>query len=321
MGPSLVAVNMAAVVLEGFLYGIFLVLFVTNLYIRTTRYARPQQFNSRGALWWNPIVISTLAIFATCTAHWILTIQVFFQAFLNATDPTATLLFYMDNGRPIQVARHSLTSITLLIGDALIIHRLWLIWNREFRVVALPVLTWLGVLVCGIFVGYGISESSVGNDKFLASAGEWLTANWVLSVFTNVYCTGVMAWRIWTSSREMGNIDGGLSVSMLVVLVESAAIWTAWAIFFAVAHQAGSSVTSLATDLTGPIIGLVNMLIHLRVGLGWSHTLKASTAATANGMAMTSSASMFAVNIPTVSEECDLENVSTPARTIDKREA
>ncbi|KAJ7454188.1 hypothetical protein FB451DRAFT_1373607 [Mycena latifolia] len=227
---------------------------------------------------------------------------------------------YLENGHPIQVARISLTSLTLLIGDALIIHRLWLIWNREFRVVALPVLTWLGVLVCGIFVGYGISESSVGNDKFLTSAGEWLTANWVLSVFTNVYCTVVMAWRIWTSSREMGNIDGGLLLSMLVILVESAAMWTAWAIFFAVTYQTGSSMTSLATDLSGPIIGLVNMLIHLRVGLGWSHTLKASTAA--HDMAMTSSASMFAVNIPTVSEEYDLENVSmpVPARTVDKRE-
>ncbi|KAJ7454246.1 hypothetical protein FB451DRAFT_1280601 [Mycena latifolia] len=314
MGPSLVAVNIAAVVLEGFLYGIFLVLFATNLYIRTTRYARPRQFVARGALWWNPIVISTLAIFATCTAHWILTIQAFFQAFLNATDPTVTLLFYLDIGRPIHVARIYLTLVTLLIGDALIIHRLWLIWNREFRVVALPVLTWLGVLVCGIFVVYAFSES-VRNNKFL------LTANWVLSVFTTVYCTGMMAWRIWTSSREMGNIDGGLLLSMLVILVESAAIWTAWAIFLAVTYQTGSSVSALATDLSGPIIGLVNMLIHLRVGLGWSHTLKASPAATASGVAMTSNASMFAANIPTVSEECDLENVSRPARTVDKREA
>ncbi|KAJ7454157.1 hypothetical protein FB451DRAFT_1280323 [Mycena latifolia] len=315
MGPSLVAVNMATVVLEGFLYGIFLVLFATNLYIRTTRYARPRQFVSRGALWWNPIVISTLAIFVTCTAHWILTIQAFFQAFLNATDPTAPLLFYLDSARPIEVARISLTVITLLIGDALIIHRLWLIWNREFRVVALPVLTWLGILVCGIFVVYAFSESSVRNNKFL------FTANWVLSVFTNVYCTGVMTWRIWTTSREMGNIDGGLLLSILVILVESAAIWTAWAIFFAVTYQAGSTVSALVTDLSGPFIGLVNMLIHLRVGLGWSHTLEASPAATASGVAMTSSASMFAVNIPTVSEEYDLENVSTPVRTVDKREA
>ncbi|KAJ7454186.1 hypothetical protein FB451DRAFT_1280423 [Mycena latifolia] len=312
MGPSLVA---------GFLYGIFLVLFATNLYIRTTRYARQRQFVSRGALWWNPIVISTIAIFATCTAHWILTIQVFFQGFLNTTDPTATLLFYLDDGRPIQVTRTSLTMIALLIGDALIIHRLWLIWNREFRVVALPVLTWLGVLVSGIFLVYTSSHSSIGNNKLLTSAGKWLTANWILTVFTNVYCTVVMAWRIWTSSREMGNIDGGLLLSTLVILVESAAIWTAWALFFAVAYQAGSSVSVLATDLSGPILGLVNMLIHLRVGLGWSHTLKASTTANAGGVAMSGSASMFAVNIPIVSEVYDLDNVSTPTRTVDKQEA
>jgi len=65
---SLVVVSMATVVLESLLYGLLLILFSTNLYLRITRYARPQEFASRGGLWWNPIVISNIAIFATSTA-------------------------------------------------------------------------------------------------------------------------------------------------------------------------------------------------------------------------------------------------------------
>lgn len=86
--PSMVAVNMvcsftyrcslhsspgqATVVIESLLYGVFLVLFATTLYLRLSRYARPNggQFSSRArlGLLWNPVVLSTLALFAVCTA-------------------------------------------------------------------------------------------------------------------------------------------------------------------------------------------------------------------------------------------------------------
>jgi hypothetical protein len=59
----ILVVNIATVILESLLYGIFLVCFFVNLYVRVSKYANPKQFRTRA--WWNPVVISTMAIFLT----------------------------------------------------------------------------------------------------------------------------------------------------------------------------------------------------------------------------------------------------------------
>ncbi|KAJ7112651.1 hypothetical protein C8R44DRAFT_985079 [Mycena epipterygia] len=286
---SLVAVSMATVVLESLLYGLLLILLSTNLYLRITRYARPQEYASRGGLWWNPIVVSNIAIFATCTAHWIITVKRLFLAFLgSAGDPFE---FYRHESHPTSVASNTLVTVAVLFGDAVIIHRLWLVWNRNLRVVFFPVLSWLGALTGGIAVPYLFAQSSPTNG--------WLTANWALTTLITIYCTTFIAWRVWKTSRATAEVGGGLLMPVCVILIESAAIWATWTIFFAVTILTGSRLQFIVRDLTPGIIGLVNLLIHLRVGLGWS----CAEAPDATGAPMTSSASIFAVGLPTESNE------------------
>ncbi|KAJ7131270.1 hypothetical protein C8R44DRAFT_774563, partial [Mycena epipterygia] len=286
---SLVAVIMATVVLESLLYGFLVVLFSTNLYLRITRYARPQEFASRGGLWWNPIVISNIAIFATCTAHWVITVKRFCLAFLgSAGDP---FQFYLDQSQPMSVINNTLVIVTVLIGDAVIIHRLWLIWNRDFRVVIAPALSWLGALSEASFVStellshfaYFFTQSTPTNNRFSTAAGASLTVNWALTILITIYCTTFIA-------RATVQIGGSLLMPVCVILIESAAIWTTWSLFLATTFLTGSTLVFIVGDLTPAIIGLVNLLIHLRVGLGWSP----AEAPDASGAPMTSSASIFA---------------------------
>ncbi|KAJ7793268.1 hypothetical protein B0H14DRAFT_2927558 [Mycena olivaceomarginata] len=229
-----------------------------------------------------------MAIFVTCSVHWILTVIRFFRGFLGTPDIDSARLYFADNSKMTQVIRSAFGEITLLIGDAVIIHRLWLIWNRNLRVIVLPVLSWLGVLVCAITVAYLFSRSSVGHDPFVRSGRGWPTATWVLTVITSIYCTAFIAWKVWRTSRAVKEIGDGPLMSVLAILVESAAIWTRWVVFFAVFYQTGSVLQYLTAQLTPPIIGLVNIFIHLRVHLGWSRTLEPDGSV----VAMTSSASM-----------------------------
>ncbi|KAJ7112661.1 hypothetical protein C8R44DRAFT_882421 [Mycena epipterygia] len=295
---SLVAVSMATVVLESLLYGFLLIIFSTNLYLHIARYARPQEFSSRGGIWWNPIIISNIVIFATCTAHWIITVDRLFLAFLgSAGDP---LQFYLDESQPTSVMNSILVIVAGLIGDAVIIHRLWLIWNRDFRVVFVPVLSWLGALTCGIAVPYLFTQSTPTINRFLTPAGAWLTGSWALTTLMTIYCTTFIAWRVWKTSRATAEeVGGGLLMPICVILIESAAIWTTWTLFFATTLLTGSTLQFIVRDLTPGIAGLVNLIIHLRVGLGWSR----AEAPDATGAPMTSSASIFAVGLPTESDE------------------
>ncbi|KAJ6472822.1 hypothetical protein DFH09DRAFT_953826, partial [Mycena vulgaris] len=140
----ILAVSVATVILESLLYGISLVCFFVNLYIRVSKYANPKQLRTRA--WWNPV--STIAIFLTYSGHWILTVVRFSQAVLSGSlDTEAALLYYgPDSSQRTQVVRSALAEMTVWIGDAVIIHRLRLIWKRNLSVVALPIVLWIGVL-------------------------------------------------------------------------------------------------------------------------------------------------------------------------------
>ncbi|KAJ7112527.1 hypothetical protein C8R44DRAFT_797469, partial [Mycena epipterygia] len=99
--------------------------------------------------------------------------------------------------------------------------------------------------------------------------------------------------------RATAEVGSDFLMPIYVILVESAAIWTAWSIFFATTFLTGSTLQFIMRDLTPAIIGLVNLLIHLRVGLGWSR----AEAPDATGAPMTSSASIFAVGLPTENDD------------------
>jgi len=54
------------------------------------------------------------------------------------------------------------------------------------------------------------------------------------------------------------------------ILVESAALQSFWFIFAAATTLASSNSEFFATEAFPAIIGIANLLIHARVGLGWS---------------------------------------------------
>ncbi|KAJ7859443.1 hypothetical protein B0H13DRAFT_1128928 [Mycena leptocephala] len=303
---QLPAVIIATVVLQSLLYGIFLLCFFANLYLRTSKYAIPGQFASRSRPWRNPVIISTVALFLTCSAHWVLSVVRFSRGVLSGSIPTEAALLYADNSQKMQVVRSALAEATVLIGDAVIIHRLWLTWNRNLNVVVVPVISWFGVVACTVAVAHLFSRSSVEHNLFYTPAGGWVTANYVLTMIINVYCTAFIAWQIWRTTRAMKDMGEGLLMPVLAILVESAAIWSAWAIFFAVAFQRRSVLEFLAKDLTPVIVALTNMFIHLRVGFGWSRTQETRR----SGVQMTSSASMFRITVDPA-DSYNLESVGT----------
>ncbi|KAJ7017299.1 hypothetical protein C8F04DRAFT_1156952 [Mycena alexandri] len=280
----LLAVNMATVVLESLLYGLFLVSASTTLYLRFSRHNAPK--NCSWPVWTrNPVVVFTVAIFAACSAHWILTVIRFFDAFLGPVDAHR---FYLNESKGTQIAKRVLTVISVLIGDAAIIHRLWLIWDQSFLVIVIPGLSWLGILAGGCAITYLYSWPSATH---MVAAANWVKANWVLTLGTNVYCTGLVIWNIRNRNRAVKELGEGILVPVLMILLESATAWTIWALFFAVTSDIGSPLQFIATDLSPTIVGLANMAIYLRVELE-------CTRPDPTGLPMTTSASIFALTTP-----------------------
>ncbi|KAF7340429.1 hypothetical protein MVEN_01963000 [Mycena venus] len=301
---SFLSVILLSAIAETFLYGIFIVSFIVAVYLRLSKYT---DRTARSGAVWNAITIPTIATFVICSAHWIIGVIRLFKGFGGSEDIRSALNFLSDPAEPLSAARSILVILNNLIGDAIIIQRLWFIWGRSLRVIIVPVLSWLGIIIAGSVVLYLLTHFGPGNISYTRA---WITVGWALTTVTNIYCTACIAWKIWRTNRVTQAIGGGLLTYVLVILVESAAIWAVWAVFFAVTTQIGSLLEILATDLAPPIINLVNVLIYLRVGLGWSFAPSVDETA---GVTMTT-----VLMLPTMSEQDDLDAVTAIPGTTNK---
>ncbi|KAJ7064608.1 hypothetical protein C8F01DRAFT_770319 [Mycena amicta] len=281
---ELVAMNMAALAVEGLLLGVFIVLFGASVYLRVSRFesagGRP-----RSSLWWNPVLLSTTALFLLCIAHWILTLIRFFRAFLMADS---ALWYYSEDVDHLSSASIALASAAIWLGDAIIIHRLWVLWGRDLRIVIAPIASWLGLVASGIASIIHLASDSASGYK-----NQALTATWALSILTSVYCTVFIALLVWDHRMKSNEQHRShFMVTFLVVLAESGALLAMWTVFYAAIHTHVCELMALTMGVTPPIVGLANMLIYIRIGLGWSIPQR-NSGADSTGIVITSDESML----------------------------
>ncbi|KAJ6536911.1 hypothetical protein B0H19DRAFT_1182104 [Mycena capillaripes] len=260
---QMLAVQMAAIVLESLFYGVFLVLVFGMSYVRISSRASPSS-TRRARL---PIDVSLVVILLLATTHWAITVYCFFSAFLGDGDGglSAVLGAYMLRLQDLQLTENALTMASMVVGDGILIHRVWVVWSRDSHVILIPVLLWLGMFVTGLVA---IVKLSAAVPEAPDMSFRFVNANWILSTVTSVYCTAFLAWRIWQVCRSSAEMRARKLLSVLTVLVESAAIWTSWAILFVALHQSNSPAELTINACVPSLIGIVNTVVHLRVAVG-----------------------------------------------------
>ncbi|KAF7352572.1 hypothetical protein MVEN_01222500 [Mycena venus] len=286
----LVAVNVATVSMEAFLYGVYFVLFITSMYLLAARYGLNQpKIGPDTSRLKSPIFLGPLCLFMAITAHWILTVDRSFLAFVYFRNGSLPIAFYGDLSQITEVVKTGFLSFALVIGDILIIHRLWVIYGHNFPIIIFPTCTMIALAVCGGGITYQLSQYTPGENIFITAAGRWITSDTVFTLCTNVYCTTLIIWRIWRNSRLISPHGGQNLNSLLAILVESAALYTTWTLFFFISYQTKSNLQFIALDCWPAVSGISCMLIHVRIGLGWSQRTNQTTAA--------SQSTPFTVNI------------------------
>ncbi|KAJ7094322.1 hypothetical protein C8R44DRAFT_718434 [Mycena epipterygia] len=259
---------LATVVIETFFYGIYLVLFFTSLYLLLTVQSRG--LRRERSIWLSPILWGGEVLFIAVTGHWILTIDRLFLAFVVVDHGSNPLTFYGDYSQATQVAQTSFLVASLTVVDVLFVHRLYTVWGHNRYVMIFPTITVLGLIVGGIGLAWDFSQFSELATGWDDSSNGWIIADCVFTVSTNVYCTAFIAWRLWRVQSILKPAGGRTLQSVLAIIVESAALSATWAIFFITAYAVASNLRFLI-DVTPAIVGSTNMLIYVRVGLGWAH--------------------------------------------------
>jgi len=220
--------------------------------------------------------------------HWVLTVYRLFEAFVNFRGGTAALFYYADISLASEVTKSALLVATVIVSDAMIIYRLYIIWGYNKAIVVLPILTWFGLIAVGVGVCWRFSLYKLGDDVYSGQIGRWITADCFFTLATNVYCTACISYRVFRTrlrARRHPSLASPNLLSALAILVESAALHTVWNALFLVAFQRASALQFTAIDVWSPVAGTAFMLINLRVALGWAQRAHPSASSFVAGAA------------------------------------
>ncbi|KAJ8072562.1 hypothetical protein PM082_016121 [Marasmius tenuissimus] len=268
MTLPLIPLRLADIVLNTLLYGIFLTINTVYIWLLCSKIGK-QYSRTRGVsrLLGQPLFLGAVALFATITAHWICNIIRLFQAFEEGTVP---LEYYLDFSQKIYATKMALILASVFFGDIIIVYRLWVVWNRKYYVILLPSFSIIGLAVGASGMTYELTKYEKGDDIF--SSTTWVICEGVFSMITNVYSTGLIAWRIWETNRHCSayRLNHAASNSLMAataVFVESALLYSSFLVVYLVTHIAQHGIQSLLADclpsVAGISFGLINLRCHL----------------------------------------------------------
>jgi len=266
--------------MESIFYGIFLVTFfacVKVLVLADGHFKRWQDIRGN-------MLFAALAMFATATTD---------MSFGLAHNIIAFVKF---DGKPIDqfgkinswmnVGKMATFVIQTFIGDSILLYRCWLVYNRNFWVILLPILMWLAETACGT-VSVVLNTRLTDPNVLLNSSNvePFITTILALTVVVNVLTTGLIVYRIRTVRMDLGDcavISRHPLSNLLRIMIESGLIYTTSAVVLFCVYVSSSRAQFTVAHSVVQIIGITFNLIIIRVGRGIA--LRPSTGAVSLSM-------------------------------------
>ncbi|KAF7317448.1 hypothetical protein HMN09_00481800 [Mycena chlorophos] len=274
--------NLLGLTLGGMLYGIYLILFLVSMYLFVNSPAAisaagsggrtPTLWRKLGAAFKRPIVLASAALFVTATVTWILAICRNFSAFIYFNGGTTAGVYFDDVSGVAQTLQDGFLALSLTIGDGMIVYRLWVVWRNPY-ILLLPAASVLGLLISFSLSMYWTARYHLTE---LADACTWTTPTTVFIIFTNVYCTLFIAYKIFSVARASSGMreDGERRLmTFLTIFTESAAAYASYALLFIILHQHDMKLQFALQNTLPSVLGATNALINARLPLPAPQTL------------------------------------------------
>ncbi|KAJ7354333.1 hypothetical protein DFH08DRAFT_933866 [Mycena albidolilacea] len=206
---------------------------------------------------------------------------------LIAAFNTPGLNFGQLNNIPGTVTNICLILVNI-IADMFMIFRTFIVWNRRWTIIIIPVLLCVTNIGMGVWTMTVTIRSVTTGDAALESLlPETISIFFAVTLATNLACTGLIAFRIIHAHLQltgMGVQTSGKghsqSLRILSVLVESAAIYTLILIPILICARVGTFTIYILLDMTAPTIGLVFSFIIIAVSRGTSYGENTTNATT-----------------------------------------
>lgn len=183
--------------------------------------------------------------------------------------------------RPVGQAVILLSMFQYVIGDLILIWRVWVIWNRNYWIAAGP----FALMVTAASFTCKMAVAPENHNFFFS------TVPVVLIVANTSICTLLIAGRVWFMQYRLRKIADTVMVSYasqtwfggaIALLVESGALYATCQLISLILNYIGSNGLSVMLNLEIPLIGilptLIIVLVHFNMvpGTDTSHSYAAT---------------------------------------------
>jgi len=270
---SIVSANLGAIIAQSFLFGAFVLLFAICMYVSVVR---PNTHAGQRSGSFNILLLVTsVMLFLLITTGWIIMIVHDVLGFVTYRDNPGTRLYFSIPTIPSNIAQLALYIFQTLIADAIVICRLYIIWNRKPWICIFPALCWLACTGSGMLFVIDLCRTKptlgaiIELQLLKAKIRKPILIGASATLLLNVFSTAMISIRVWViSGRAKNSAQLRSKFSRPIrIIVDSAAIYTIFFLSTLVAYLAGSNIALPLVACTGPVIGLTFCLIIVRAGL------------------------------------------------------
>ncbi|KAI0705228.1 hypothetical protein BC835DRAFT_562466 [Cytidiella melzeri] len=259
---SITKSQLVAIALEGYLYGLYTVLAALTIWLLITR----RRKDVTTAI----LFAQTLLMFGISTSHAVLIIDYNITIFLfHNAAVEGDVIPSVD---PRYLAFIIMLLLNCIIGDLVVIWRVWAIWGRSKKAIAVPVLSWLASIVAFIGSGRDLASGglSTGNGLELS---PWVATFMGFTLLTNVTAVSAVSYRYLIHRKEvMATLGKGGTESnvagILVLCIESGALYCiTWAVVIAAYVKGSQSMDVLLFATVAQLTAIYPTLIVVLVCL------------------------------------------------------
>ncbi|KAJ7720405.1 hypothetical protein B0H16DRAFT_1474396 [Mycena metata] len=213
---------------------------------------------------------SSILMFAVATAHVAMSCYRMIRGYVDfGNAPGGPVSFLGVISHWTHIFNDVLFTIQSLLGDAMAVYRCWVLWDRDYKFLILPLALLIVNFVSGCKVTTGFARVRPGGSIFDSSLSTWITIFFSVAVVQNIITTGLMALRLWLTERKSPRfrMDGGAFLPVIRILVESAALYLFLEILLLVFYSLSYNVQYIVLDAMTPTIGITFGMITVRVML------------------------------------------------------
>ncbi|KAG2354428.1 hypothetical protein BDR07DRAFT_1306176, partial [Suillus spraguei] len=190
------------------------------------------------------------------------------EAFVFNAGKMSANVYYSNLAAPLELAKTILYVTQTVLADCVLVWRCYVLNHRSLFIAVPGLIVLCTNAVTGYIIVWSLSQANSSSTVF-TTAHSWITTFFTLTMITSVTCTSLIAWRIYRTRRFMS--DGfAMYLPILIVIVESGAIYATGVLSILLAYLSGSNGQYTVLDAVSPIMGIVFCLtilqVHFQVG-------------------------------------------------------